>query len=414
MPFLETCQMEERIRMLSDYETGNWSVSELCRRYGVCRDTFYVWRKRRQDGEPDWFADRSHAPHQCPNRTDPVRTETIVLLRRRFPHLGPRKLLAMLERRHPENEWPAASTIGDVLKQAGLIALVKRRRRPIDRQRPFAAIAATNDEWSVDFKGWFRTSGGTRIDPLTMTDSHSRFLITLDIVPPTIEGVGPAFSTAFRTHGLPLAIRCDNGSPFGSRGPGGLTRLSAWWLKLGIEPHFIHPASPQENGRHERMHRTLKAQTSRPRAASVAEQQARFDVFRRHYNEERPHEALGQRPPIELYARSPRAMPEQVEDPWYDADHQVRRVRSNGEIMWKGELLFISEALVGELIGIAELETGDHVVRFCDHDIGLIDPFRRFRRFAPPRDGLRGAPEPTSEPKLSGIIPVQNVDYQPG
>jgi hypothetical protein len=245
-----------------------------------------------------------------------------------------------------------------------------------------------------------------------MTDSHSRFLIDVNIVSATIEASRPVFVTAFRAYGLPRAIRCDNGTPFGSRGAGGLTRLSAWWLKLGIAPHFIQPASPQENGRHERMHRTLKAQTSRPPATSAAEQQARFDAFRTHYNHERPHEALGQVPPAERYAPSPRAMPDRPEDPWYDADHAVRRVRHSGEIMWKGELLFISEALVGEAVGIAELETGDHVVRFCDLDVGLIDRCGRFRRFAPPRDGRRAAPEPT--PNLSGIIPVQNVDYQPG
>lgn len=406
--------MEERVRMLSDYDSGNWGVSELCRRYGVCRDTFYAWRKRRERGEPDWFVDRSHAPHHCPQRTDSGLVETIVSLRRQFPHFGPRKLVAMLERRHAESVWPAASTIGDILKQAGLIAPVKRRRRPLDQQRPFAAVTAANDEWAVDFKGWFRTGDGTRIDPLTMTDSHSRFLIEVKTVSETIAGTLPAFAAAFRTYGMPRSIRCDNGAPFGSRGAGGLTRLSARWLRLGIELHFIRPASPQDNGRHERMHRTLKKQTSRPPAANAAEQQARFDAFRRHYNEERPHEALGQRLPADLYAASPRAMPEHLDDPWYDADHQVRRVRSSGEIMWQGELVFISEALVGELIGIAELETGDHVARFCNLDIGLIDRCRQFRRFAPPRDGLRGAPELSANPKLSGIIPVQNVDHHPG
>jgi transposase InsO family protein len=414
MPFLETCRMEERVRMLSDYASGNWSVSDLCRRYGVCRDTFYDWRKRQASGEPDWFVDRSHAPHHCPQQTDAARVESIVSLRRRFPHLGPRKLVALLERRHPESGWPAASTIGDLLKRAGLIAPVRRRRRPIDQQRPFAAVAAANDEWAVDFKGWFRTGDGARIDPLTLSDSHSRFLIDVAIVPATIEGTRPVFAAAFRAHGLPRAIRCDNGTPFGSRGAGGLTRLSAWWLKLGIAPHFIRPAAPQENGRHERMHRTLKAQTSRPPAAHAAEQQTRFDAFRAHYNDERPHEALGQRPPAERYAPSPRAMPLHPEEPWYDADHAVRRVRRSGEILWKGELIFISEALIGEPIGIAELETGDHVVRFCDLDIGLIDRCRRFRRFAPPRDTLRGAPQPAANPKLSGIIPVQNVDHHAG
>jgi hypothetical protein len=213
---------------------------------------------------------------------------------------------------------------------------------------------------------------------------------------------------------LPRAIRCDNGSPFGSRGAGGLTKLSAWWVKLGIAPHFIHPASPQENGRHERMHRTLKAQTSAPPAANAREQQARFDRFRAHYNEERPHEALGQRPPATAYTRSPRAKPPGEQDPWYDADHQVRRVRSNGEIKWKGEFVFISEALIDELVGVAELETGDHVVRFCDLDIGLIDRRGLFTRFAPPREALRDPAEQPTYPKLSGIMPVQNVDNHSG
>jgi putative transposase len=406
MPFTETCRMEERVRMLSDYDTWNWSVSELCRRYGVSRDTFYEWRKRRDSGAADWFMDRSHAPLRCPHKTAVASKDAIISLRRRFPHLGPRKLLPMLEREAPEKAWPAASTIGEILKRANLIPPVKRRRRPIDQQRPFAAVTAANDEWSTDFKGWFRTADHRRIDPLTITDGHSRFLIDVRIVPPTVAGALPVFVEVFRAYGLPLAIRCDNGAPFGSRGAGGLTRLSAWWLKLGIEPHFIRPASPQENGRHERMHRTLKAQTSRPPAANAAEQQARFDAFRRHYNEERPHEALGQRPPAEFYGPSPRSMPERVEDPWYDADHQVRRVRSSGEIMWKGEFVFISDALVGELVGVAELETGDHVVRFCDLDIGLIDRRGVFRRFAPPRPGLREPAEHAANPNLSGIMPV--------
>ena len=177
-------------------------------------------------------------------------------------------------------------------------------------------------------------------------------------------------------------------------------------MKLGIIPIFIHPASPQENGRHERMHRTLKKQTSNPPANNRRQQQARFDAFRRHYNEERPHEALGQRPPAEVYVPSPRAMPARIEDPWYDANHQVRRVRGNGEIRWKCEFIFIGEALVDELIGIVELETGDHVVRFCDMDIGLINRRGLFTRFAPPREGLRDPDEQTAKPKLSGIMPV--------
>ena len=413
MPFGETCRMEERIRMLSDYDSGNWSVSELCRRYGICRDTFYEWHQRRARGAEDWFLDRSHAPLHCPHATAEEVKKKIIKLRKRYPDLGPRKLSAKLERKMPEICWPAASTIGDILKRANLIERVKRRRRAIDQERPFSEVAAANDEWNTDFKGWFRTRDGRRIDPLTLTDSHTRFLIDVRIVRPTIEGSQAVFAAAFRRYGLPVSIRCDNGAPFGSSGAGGLTRLSAGWVKLGIELHFIRPASPQENGRHERMHRTLKEQTSCPPAATAGEQQKRFDEFRRYYNQERPHEALGQRPPAELYTCSARVMPDRVEDPWYDADHQVRRVRSTGEIMWKGERVFISEALVGELVGIAELETGDQVVRFCDLDIGLIDARGRFSRFAPPRNGLREPAEPNTV-NLSGIIPVQNVDNHAG
>jgi len=413
MPFIETCRMEERIRMLSEYDTGNWSVAELCRRYGICRDTFYEWRRRREDGVADWFMDGSHAPLHCPHTTSAELKDGIISLRRRFPHLGPRKLLVKLKDRAPETCWPAASTIGDILKQAGLIAPVKRRRRGIDQQRPFAAVAAANDEWATDFKGWFRTLNGRRIDPLTITDSYSRFLIDVRVARPTIEGVQPIFAAAFRLYGVPRAIRCDNGTPFGSNGAGGLTRLSAWWLKLGIEPHFIHPASPQENGRHERMHRTLQEQTARPPAANAAAQQASFDAFRKHYNEERPHEALGQRPPGEFYVSSPRSMPDWTE-PCYDEDHQVRRVNSNGEIKWLGARIFISSALIGELVGIVELETGDHIVRFCDLDIGLIDAQGRFSRFAARRERLREPAEPAATAKLSGIIPVQSVDNHAG
>jgi transposase InsO family protein len=413
MPFVETCRMEERVRMLADYDAGNWSISELCGRYGVCRDTFYEWRRRRAGGESAWFMDRSHAPLSCPQKTGKEVSDSIVSLRRRFPHLGPRKLLALLERHEPKTCWPAASTIGEVLKRAGLIEPVKRRRRALDQQWPFAAVQAANDEWGADFKGWFRTRDQVRIDPLTITDSHSRFLIDVCIVAPTIEGAQPVFERAFRAHGLPCSIRCDNGSPFGSTGAGGLTRLSAWWLKLGIWPHFIRPASPQDNGRHERMHRTLKKQTSSPPAADAGEQQRRFDGFRRHYNEERPHEALGQCPPAESYTPAKRSMPSRIEDPWYDADHQIRRVRTSGEVKWRGEGVFVSAALVDELVGIAELESGDYVVRFCDLDIGIIDRKGRFRRFAPPRNGHRKPAEPAHPGTLSGINPVQNVDNQP-
>jgi transposase InsO family protein len=396
--------MEQRVRLMSDYDTDAFDVTELCGRYGISRDTFYLWAGRRASGEPDWFCDRSHAPLSCPHRTPAEQAEAIVALRRRFEHFGPKKLRAWLAREQPDVTWPAASTIGDILKRAGLVEPARRRRRAIEQGQTATPAQAPNDEWCADFKGWFRTGDGSRCDPLTISDAHSRYLLETRTAPQTVEGTQPLFELAFREFGLPLGMRTDNGPPFGSSGAGGLTRLSIWWLKLGVRPHYIEPGSPQENGRHERMHRTLKAQTSRSPAQSLAEQQARFDWFRKHYNEERPHEALGQCPPATVYTASPRPYPERVEDPWYDADHQVRRVRSNGEIKWRGELVFLGEAFVGELVGIVEYDDGLHLVRFCDVSLGVIDRSGTFRRFAPLRHRLRKAPEHQTE--VSTINPV--------
>lgn len=406
MPFREMGRLELRVAMLSDYDTGAFSVMALCERYGVSRETFYAWRARRASGVADWFCDRSHAPKSCPHRTAAEVAEAVIAVKRRFPYFGPKKVRAWLVRDALHATWPAASTMGEMLKRAGLVEPRARRRRPAELGAAEAPGLLPNAEWACDFKGWFRTRDGRRCDPLTVTDTASRYLVDVRIAAPTADGVRPVFQRAFETHGLPAAIRCDNGSPFGSTGAGGLTRLSVWWLKLGIAPHFIRPASPQDNGRHERMHRTLKEQTSDPAAGSLVEQQARFDIFRRHYNDERPHEALDQETPARLWTPSPRPMPRRLEAPWYDADHQVRRVRSNGEIRWAGDLVFIGEAFAGELIGLTEREDGAYLVRFCQVDLGILDRRMGFRRFAPLRHRLREAPEAHAQPKVSGIIPV--------
>jgi transposase InsO family protein len=397
MPFKETCRLEERIAMFRDYDTGAFTVGELVARYGVSRETFYVWRRRRESGDECWFEERSRAPGRCPHATSAAQVAAIVAMRKRYPRFGAKKIGAKLLEKRPGTPWPATSTIGDIMKRKGLIATQDRRRKSMAQGEIVAGAAAPNEEWSIDFKGWFRTRDGERCDPLTIADTASRYLLAARIVEPTRSGVRSALERVFAAAGLPQAIRSDNGAPFGSTGAGGLSSLAVWWLKLGIEPRYIPPSSPQDNGRHERMHRTLKAETTRPAAATTAEQQARFDAFRKHYNEERPHEALYQTAPARHWQPSSRPLPRRLEDPWYDADHEVRRVRWTGEIKWRGDTVFIGEALAGELVGIAELERGGHIVRFCNRKLGVIDPAFRFLRFAPPRARLRVAAETEGE-----------------
>jgi transposase InsO family protein len=325
-------------------------------------------------------------------------------MRQRFPYFGPRKLLWKLERLDPSTQWPALSTIGDVLRREGLSAPRRRRQHAAPLTRPFGEVTGPNDTWCADFKGWFRTADGVRCDPLTISDADSRFLITCRIVEPTTEGVQPWFDRAFRELGLPRAMRTDNGPPFASTGAGGLSRLSVEWVKLGIRLERIDPGCPQQNGRHERMHWTLKEQTSQPPAATPRQQQRRFDAFRAHYNDERPHESLGQETPGSRYVPSQRPYPGRIEDPWYDADHAVRRVRSNGEIKWGGDFVFISEVLVGEPVGIAETQSGDWIVRFADIDLGTIDrKTKKLRRFTAPRPGRRKAAREQTEKTVTHV-----------
>ena len=406
MPFKEISQVEQRVSMVARYDLGDLSAAAVCALCGVSRQTLYYWLKRRASGDPDWFREGSHAPKTCPRTTEVSVVAAVVAAKGRYPYFGPKKIKAWLERDRPQERWPAASTIGDILKARGLVAARGGRRRGRELGGVDVAVSTPNAEWACDFKGWFRTLDGRRCDPLTITDTASRYLIEVRIAEPTIEGVIPVFARAFAEHGLPLAMRSDNGTPFGSQSAGGLTRLSVWWRKLGVAPHFIRPASPQDNGRHERMHRTLKDDTADPPSTSLAEQQDRFDVFRTHYNSERPHEALGQQPPSTLWTPSPRPMPTRLLEPWYDPDHQVRRVRSNGEIKWRGDFIFLSEPLIGETVGLAETPSGAHIVRFFDIDLGVINRHGHFRRFAPLRHRLRYAPEAHPQQRVSAISPV--------
>ena len=317
-----------------------------------------LWAVGRYQAEgPSGLEPRSRAPHRPGMAVAWEIAEAIIALRRERPIGAPRSCGRCCGGVLP-NVWPAPSTMGDLLRREGLSGPRRRRRRAVPLTQPFLPVCEPNDRWCIDFKGWFRTADGQRCDPLTLTDAYSRFLIECRIVPPTTEGVRPLAERAFHELGLPRAIRSDNGVPFARGQPG--RGLDPALGSLGQARHSsferIEPGKPQQNGRHERMHGTLKAETSRPPAANPAEQQARFEHFRRDFNYVRPHEALDQNPPASCYSPSPRPYPARVEDPWYDADHAVRRVRSNGEIKWGGDFIFVSEALIGELVGIAETE----------------------------------------------------------
>jgi len=391
MPWKETCVFDERVAFIVAWKEGG-CVTMLCEAHEISRKTAYKWIERYRTGGFDALKDVSRAPHRPANAMEPKIAAAIVALRGRRTELGPKKLKIVLAREHPELAWPAPSTIGELLKREGLVRPRRRRRTPIPVTRPFAAALSPNDVWCIDFKGWFRTRDGQRCDPLTVSDAASRYLLECRIVPPTTEGVEPACERLMREQGLPLALRMDNGPPFASTGAAGLSRLAVKWLKLGIRLERIDPGQPQQNGRHERLHGTLKAQTAKPPAATAAEQQARFEAFRDDYNTFRPHEALGQQTPASRYQPSPRSYPERIPEPWYDPEHAVRRVRPTGEIKWGGELVFISEALAGEPVGIAETQDGDWIVRFCEVDLALIERgTKKVRRFAAARPGRRKA-----------------------
>jgi putative transposase len=278
-------------------------------------------------------------------------------------------------------DWPATSTIGEILRRHGLVVPRRRRRTTPADGSPFSGIAGPNDTWCIDYKGWFRTRDGERCDPLTISDAHSRYLLRCQAVRSVDEHCArPLIEATFREFGLPRVIRSDNGPPFASVGVGGLSRLSVWWIKLGIRPERITPGRPCENGRHERMHGTLKRDACEPPASNRRAQQRCFDKFRRIYNDERPHEAIGNVAPSKLYRPSPRPYPARMPEIAYLNDWNIRMVRSNGEIKWRGEQLFIGEALAGEPLGLEEVDGGQWRVHFGPVFLGIIDRASQFKR----------------------------------
>lgn len=294
--------MDQRVAMIADWLRDEWTMTELAERYGISRKTAYKWVDRYEADPSRGLTERGRAPHAHGRQMAAATAAAIVALRRQHPRWGPKKLRALLCERWPDQPWPATSTMGDLLRRAGLSAPRRRPRYTVPLTQPLAAAQAPNDLWTADFKGWFRTTDGTRCDPLTVADACSRYVLCCRITPPTARGVRPWFERTFQEYGLPRILRTDNGAPFATTGAAQLSRLAVWWLKLGIALERIAPGHPEQNGRHERFHLTLQQEATTPPAATPRQQQRRFDQMRHVFNTERPHEALGQRPPHRLGA----------------------------------------------------------------------------------------------------------------
>jgi putative transposase len=385
LPWKETCRMDEREQFIELAMRRDTSIAALCRSFGISRKTGYKWLARFREGGAAALADRPPVPGPHPHELPFVTVAHILALRDLESNWGPKKIRAWMQDHLPSIETPAASTIGRVLEKHGLTRPRRRRRRVDPPAQPFAACGAANDVWCTDFKGHFRVGDGERCHPLTLSDAHTRYVLecrALDAE--TTELVRPVYDAAFVEYGRPLAIRSDNGPPFATLGAGGLSRLAVWWVKLGIRPERIEPGKPQQNGRHERMHRTLKQETARPPSSNMVEQQHAFDRFRHTFNEQRPHEALGQRTPASVYSGSPRGYPCPLRAPEYPGDWEVRLVANNGSIKWRGVRFFLSECLAGEWVGLKEAEEGLWRAMFGPVHLGTVNDHGREPVFTRP------------------------------
>ena len=371
MPWRTSSAMDQRLLFIADYQRRVFSIAQLCRRFDVSRPTAYKWIGRYEAQGPAGLHDRSRRPHASPDATAQSVVDALLEARRRHPTWGPKKLLTILQRRHPKWSWPARSTAADILKRHGL---VRARRRSVRRGhpgRPGTAMDAPNATWTADFKGQFKTRDGIYCYPLTIADGYSRYLLACQSLNGTThDDTKQVFRRIFQEFGLPNRIRTDNGTPFASTALGRLSRLSVWWIRLGITPELIEPAKPYQNGRHERMHKTLKAEATRPPAASRRAQQRRFNTFQHEYNHQRPHEALQQQTPAALYQPADRPFPDRLTPIEYPSHWEVRLVSKNGGIRWNGHWLGVSHVLAEQHIALEEIDNGIWTVYFGSHDLG--------------------------------------------
>lgn len=358
MPWKEQCAVDRRQAFVLEHLKGHGTMAELCREFGVSRKTGYKWTQRFLDGGVPNLVDRASVARTLPHAVAPALVEAIVALRKRHPTWGPKKLGVVLMNERPELAWPAVSTFAAILKRHGLVKERRPRRRTPQSTFPLAAASAPNIVWCTDFKGKFRVDR-SYCHPLTITDAHSRYVLRCTpLLGECSDDSKRVFESAFSEYGLPLRMRSDNGSPFASTAIGGLSSLSVWWIKLGILPERIEPGHPEQNGRHERMHRTLKAEVASPPQSDWDAQLLALENWRHEFNQIRPHEALGMKTPASQYQPSPRPYTRAIGDPEYPAHFDVRRAKSDGVISMRDTSVSLGNVLGRECIALEPIDDG--------------------------------------------------------
>lgn len=349
---------EQRLKFINEYLEARISFTELCYAYAISRKTGYKWLDRFHEKGREGLSDRSRMPHTNPQEVSPDTVRKILEMKHRYKYFGPKKIHALLRHHEPNLRTPCINTIGNILNRHGLV-IPRRYRQRLPATAPLAHCEQANHVWAYDFKGWFRTEDGQKCEPFTLSDQHTRYLLKCTSMKrKTAQDVWPIFASVFTEYGLPIRVRSDNGSPFATKGTGRLSSLSVRLIKAGVIPEWIAPGKPQENGRHERLHQTLQKETASPPAKTLSAQERVFGHFQNYYNNERPHEALGQQTPSSLYRPSDRIWDGRLRSPEYPASYEKRKVGESGHIGWRGKGLFLSETLKGEYIGIIEQSDG--------------------------------------------------------
>jgi len=374
MPWMELDIVKLRKQFIQEYLKEDYpSFQDLCEAYGISRKTGYKWRNRFMSGGFNNLPDRSRAPLSTPHQTPDEICQLIINMKLAHKNWGPKKVLDRLKKLHPSLTLPADSTAGEILKRVGLVKKRRRRTCYAADEQAFASCKNNNQVWSVDYKGQFKLGNGQICYPLTITDNHSRYLLRCQSLKNTAyEAAKSQMEQAFREYGLPDFIRSDNGTPFSSRAAGGISQLAKWWIRLGIRPQRIKPGKPQQNGRHERMHRTLKEATAKPPAYNEKVQQEKFDAFVYEYNHERSHEGLKRKCPCDVYQPSLKPFPEVLPKIIYDEGSETRKVKRGGEIKWRNHHIYISQVLRDERICLEEIDEDVFAVFYGFYKLGEI------------------------------------------